>query len=109
MTPLVLDEAFLREILALDPEAGPVILPRLTVFACHMSGTFSDTGVVDAICARRAAAALGKVAALRKVDIIFGRPQQQSMAHAIKELEEVGVKCTLSYTAPFRLGRKHGY
>ena len=100
-TPLVLDDAFLLDLLAPMPNAGPIILPRLTIFTCHMFGTFSDIGVVDAICARRAAAALGKVAALRQVHIDFGRPQGQSIAHAINGLEEEGVKCTLSYTTPF--------
>ena len=100
-TPLVLDDAFLLDLLAPMPNAGPITLPRLTIFTCHMFGTFSDIGVVDAICARRAAAALGKVAALRQVHIDFGRPQGHSIAHAINDLEEEGVKCTLSYTTPF--------
>ncbi len=87
-------------------DVGPVILPRLTIFVCHVSSTFSDTGVVDAIYARRAAAASGKVAPLRQVHITFSRPQEQSIVHAIKGLEEEGVKCTLSYTAPFAELRK---
>lgn len=99
--PLVLDDAFLYDVLVPAPGAGPVFVPLLTTFACHMLGTFSDTGVMDAVCARRAAAALGEVTPLRQVQIAFGRPQEQSIAHAIKELEDQGVKCTLTYMPSF--------
>ncbi|KJA23844.1 hypothetical protein HYPSUDRAFT_39369 [Hypholoma sublateritium FD-334 SS-4] len=107
-TPKVqLDDAFLRDVFMPASDAGAVLVPRLTTFECHTLNTFSDTGVLNALRARSAAVTReGSVALLSYALISFGRPQKEPMAHALKELAELGVKCVPFYTAPFPQ-RKH--
>lgn len=100
--PVVIDDAFLRRVLA--PTPGKILLPRLTALVCHVAGDFSDACILEVIHARLAAAAgHGGVASMTLFEVIFARPQENPMADAVKELEDAGVACVLSYGPPLPL------
>ncbi|KJA16742.1 hypothetical protein HYPSUDRAFT_47001 [Hypholoma sublateritium FD-334 SS-4] len=99
--PVALDDVFLRRVLV--PGTGTILLPRLMALVCHV-GDFSDTCVLEVIQERVTSAARdGSVASMTYFEVVFGRPQENPMADAVKDLEDVGVTCVLSYGSPLPL------